>query len=291
MLADLFLERGSTLASTEQRVPGRSTRSSETQSFRDQWPRMVPDLPIIVLVDEFTASGAEILAGALQDYDRAIVLGERSFGKGVVQTVMPLPHDRRLRFTTGTWLTPLGRSLQRARDSQGFPLAEDSAALAHVTTAQGRSLADGGGIFPDLEIQDDTLKLAEQKLIRVANEEEYPLGVRLAEFGFGVAAARREADEKPSMTEAEFQTFVTRLRDDGLPAELLDDEVVLDYLRWRGRMAVAQRMADIAAEADFRTERDPVLREAIRLLTEARSQDDLFDAVAAQARNTNTGSR
>jgi carboxyl-terminal processing protease len=252
---------------------------------------MVPNLPIIVLVDEFTASGAEILAGALQDYDRAIVLGERSFGKGVVQTVMPLPHDRRLRFTTGTWLTPLGRSLQRARDSQGFPLAEDVAALPQVTTSQGRALVDGGGIFPDLEIKDDTLKLAEQTLIRVANEEQYPLGVRLAEFGFGVAAARREAGEKPSMTEAEFQTFVARLRDDGLPAELLDDEVVLDYLRWRGRMAVAQRMDDIAAEADFRTERDPVLREAIRLLSEARSQDDLFGAVAAKARSTDTGSR
>lgn len=291
MLADLFLERGSTLASTEQRVPGRSARSSETQAFRDQWPRMVPDLPLIVLVDEFTASGAEILAGALQDYDRAIVLGERSFGKGVVQTVMPLPHDRRLRFTTGTWLTPLGRSLQRARDSQGFPLDEDVAALPQVTTGQGRSLLDGGGIFPDLEIQDDTLRLAEQQLIRVANEEQYPLGVRLAEFGFGVAAARREAGQKPSFTEAEFQTFVTRLRDDGLPAELLDDEVVLDYLRWRGRMAVAQRMADVAAEADFRTERDPVLREAIRLLGEARSQADLFRAVDASERTTNTGSR
>ncbi|NIP82727.1 MAG: S41 family peptidase, partial [Gemmatimonadetes bacterium] len=120
MLADLFLEPGSTLASVVQRVPSRPEQSSsETQSFTDRWPQLVPDLPIVVLVDEFTASGAEILAGALQDYDRALVLGERTFGKGVVQTVMNLPHSRRLRFTTGTWYTPLGRSLQRTRDSQG----------------------------------------------------------------------------------------------------------------------------------------------------------------------------
>ena len=116
MLADLFLEPGSTLASTVQRAPGRAADEPEEESFNDQWPMRVPDLPIIVLVDGFTASGAEILAGALQDYDRALVLGDRTFGKGVVQTVMELPHGRRLRFTTGSWLTPLGRSLQRDRD-------------------------------------------------------------------------------------------------------------------------------------------------------------------------------
>ena len=80
------------------------------------------------------------LAGALQDYDRAVVLGQRTFGKGVVQTVMNLPAGRRLRFTTGSWLTPLGRSLQRNRDRQGMPVAEDVDTLPRVTTAEGRSL-------------------------------------------------------------------------------------------------------------------------------------------------------
>ena len=89
-LADLFLERGSTLASTVQRRAGGSVESPETDSFVDRMPVRAPDLPVIILVDEFTASGAEILAGALQDYDRALVLGSRSFGKGVVQTVMPV---------------------------------------------------------------------------------------------------------------------------------------------------------------------------------------------------------
>jgi carboxyl-terminal processing protease len=185
-LADLFLERGSTLASTVQRRAGGSVENPETDSYMDRMPVRVPDLPIIVLVDEFTASGAEILAGALQDYDRALVLGTRSFGKGVVQTVMALPHDRRLRFTTGSWLTPLGRSLQRARDRQMRPIEEDLAALPHVTTPGGRDLLNGGGIFPDIEIVGDTLRLPEQEFVRVVSESEYPLGQRLQELGFNV---------------------------------------------------------------------------------------------------------
>lgn len=282
MLADIFLKPGSNLASVVQRTPSSPEESStEEQSFSDRWPQMAPDLPLVILVDEFTASGAEILAGALQDYDRAIVLGERSFGKGVVQTVMNLPHSRRLRFTTGTWYTPLGRSLQRSRDSQGFPLPEDVETLPSVETPGGRALLDGGGIFPDLKIESDTLRLPEQTLIRYANENQFPLGLRLNEFGFTVAAARRESGEGPAVLDAEFDEFVAVLAEEGLDAELLDDPVVLDYLRWRSAMAVAQRMSDIGGEADIRTARDPVLREAIRLLQSASSQSDLFDAVGS----------
>lgn len=278
MLADLFLQPGATLASVEQRIPGSTgPGSSETQSFSDRWPQMAADLSIVVLVDEFTASGAEILAGALQDYDRAVVLGERSFGKGVVQTVMPLPNSRRLRFTTGTWHTPLGRSLQRDRDSNGFPVEEDLVAARKVTTEGGRTLVDGGGVFPDFTIADDTLRTEEQAFLRAATEAQFPLGLRLAEFGFEVAAQRREAGEPPALLESEFESFVAALAaEEALPAEMFEDPVVVDYLRWRGKMAVAQRMNDIAAEAAFRTERDPVLTEAIRLLTQTSSQQQLF---------------
>jgi carboxyl-terminal processing protease len=278
-LADLFLEPGSTLASTVQRVPGGSVDQPETDSYGDRWPQLVPDLPMIILVDEFTASGAEILAGALQDYDRAVVLGQRTFGKGVVQTVMSLPYGRRLRFTTGSWLTPLGRSLQRPRDRQGQPLAVDLDTVPRVETASGRSLINGGGIFPDLEIQDDTLTLAEREFIRDVTEQQFPLTLRVTEFAFDVAAARREAGAAPGVTEEEFASFLDELVAEGLPAESLEPPEVREYMMWRSEMAVAQRMLDIAAEAEFRTERDPVLAEAIRLLSQATSQEDLIRAV------------
>ena len=288
MLADLFLEPGSTLASTVQRIPDAEGYETETDSFEDRWPQLVPDLPIVVLVDRFTASGAEILAGALQDYDRALVLGQRSFGKGVVQTVMRLPYSRRLRFTTGSWHTPLGRSLQRARDSQFRPIAEDLDTFPRVTTAQGRSLIDGGGIFPDLAIADDTTTIVERELISAANEQEVRLGLRLAELGFEAASARRlEGIEDPRLTDAEFDGFIALLVEDGLAEDQLSDPGVRTYLRWRGRISVAQRMDDLGAEADIRMERDPVLSEAVRLLLTSTTQRRLFQAAdAEQARRS-----
>ena len=282
MLADLFLKPGSTLASTVQRIPDAEAYETETESYTDRWPQLVPDLPIVVLVDRFTASGAEILAGALQDYDRALVLGERSFGKGVVQTVMRLPYSRRLRFTIGSWHTPLGRSLQRARDSQFRPIAEDLDTLPRVTTAQGRSLINGGGIFPDLAVADDTTTVVERELIRAANDQEIPLGLRLAELGFEAASARREANDDPGLTDAEFDRFMTLLAEEGLAEDQLSDSGVRTYLRWRARISVAQRMDDLGAEADIRMERDPVLSEAVRLLRTSTSQAQLFQAADAE---------
>lgn len=281
MLADLFLKPGSTLASTVQRVPGGAASEPETDSYNDRWPQLVPDLPVIILVDEFTASGAEILAGALQDFDRAVVLGQRTFGKGVVQTVMNLPYGRRLRFTTGSWLTPLGRSLQRHRDAQGRPLPENVDTLPRLETASGRSLIAGGGVFPDLVIRDDTLTTAEQNLIRKSNEAQFPLGLRITEYGFSVAADRRASGGDPGVTDSEFQTFVDALVAEGMDGELLQNDDVRGYLFWRLEMAVAQRMDDIAAEAKFRMQRDPVLTEAVRLLRQGPSQQELFQIVDA----------
>ena len=275
-LADLFLERGSTLASTVQRRAGGSADNPEIDSFPDRMPVRVPDLPVVVLVDEFTASGAEILAGALQDYDRALVLGSRTFGKGVVQTVMALPHDRRLRFTTGSWLTPLGRSLQRERDRQMRPVEENLDEKPRVTTPAGRELINGGGIFPDVDIPADSALLPELELAEALSEMQFPFGQRLQEFAFGVATTRVAGGEPPSLTPEELDTFTISLVEEGVPGDLVADPIVREWLRWQGEIAVAMRMNDIGAEAEFRAQRDKVLAEAIRLLSVAQTQADLF---------------
>ena len=143
---------------------------------------------------------------------------------------------------------------------------------------------NGGGIFPDLDIAEDTLLLAEQELVRVTNESEFPLNLRVTEFGFRTASARRAANQPPGVTDAEFDTFMSSLVTEGLPAQLAADPAVRNYLRWRSRIAVAQRMDDVGAEYNVIAERDPVITEAIRLLTTNDTQAELFAAVDATAR-------
>lgn len=284
MLSDLFLSPGQRLAATRSRVPGGNGERDE-ESWTDRVPARLPDVPMIVLVNGYSASASEILAGALQDHDRALIVGQRSFGKGLVQTVLDLPAGRRMRLTTGEWVTPLGRSLHRPRDAEGRPLPEDVDTFPRIESASGRELIAAGGIFPDLEVTPDTLTLAERDLLQGAAEAEVPLPLRIAEFGFAQARDLMARDAAPALDEAAFQEFIVSLRADGLPDELLAGEGVLDYLRWRTEVAVADRMNELGAAAEFRMARDPVLRDAVELLRQVTSQPDLF-AAAARARET-----
>ena len=116
-ISDLFLEEGLRLASAESRVPGESGRSMD-ESWSAETSDRIPGKPVIVLVNQYSASASEIISGALQDHDRALVIGERTFGKGVFQNVFRITETLHLRLTTGEWYTPLGRSLHRPRTAQ-----------------------------------------------------------------------------------------------------------------------------------------------------------------------------
>ncbi len=285
MLADLFLTPGQRLASTKSRAPGETSGYRE-ESWDARVPARLPDVPIVVLVDEFTASAAEILAGALQDYDRALVVGQRTFGKGVVQSVLELPYGRRLRLTTGSWYTPLGRSLHRRRDASGRPLAERVDSLPTIVTDGGRELVAAGGIFPDLEVQDDTLTLRERELLVFAAEQGVPLPLRVAEFAFAQAQELGAAGADPTLRDGAFEGFIEELRQSGVPEDFLGDEEIRSYLAWRTRWRIADRMDRLGVAATVRMERDRVLAEAVALLRASASQSELFAAAGASAGRT-----
>ena len=92
-----------------------------------RYPQRWPDLPIVVLVDEYSASASEIVAGALQDHDRAVVIGHTSYGKGSAQTVYPIPGGSALKLTTAKWFTPAGRSINKPDMVEGEADGDDDA--------------------------------------------------------------------------------------------------------------------------------------------------------------------
>ncbi|MBD5278753.1 MAG: S41 family peptidase [Bacteroides sp.] len=118
-----------------------------------------PDLPLAVLIDGGTASASEITAGALQDLDRAVLVGSRSFGKGLVQTTFPLPHDAVLKVTVSKYYIPSGRLIQALDYSRRNPdgtVARTPDSLTNVYhTSRGREVRDGGGLQPDSTVKNN----------------------------------------------------------------------------------------------------------------------------------------
>src|SRR2546430_777607 len=167
------------------RRPPRSTLFPYTtlfRSFKDTKPQPWPGLPIVVLVNGGTASAAEIITGALQDHDRALVVGTPTFGKGLVQSLWQLTPETALKLTTARWYTPSGRTIQRKSKNEADQEAQvvaaeqgrdttkaDSAPVFH--TDRGRAVVGGGGIRPDLFVGPDTFTTAERNYMKALGDK------------------------------------------------------------------------------------------------------------------------
>lgn len=158
-VASKFVPAGSVIVTT------RGRDSSEERTYRSVEEPIASGLPLVVLVNGGSASAAEIVAGAIQDLDNGIILGEQSFGKGLVQSVRRLPHDATLKMTTARYFTPSGRCIQKIDYKSGRFGAHLEADTAHAAyrTKMGRLVYGHGGILPDTVVEgEDSLTLAEQ---------------------------------------------------------------------------------------------------------------------------------
>ena len=148
-VSDLFLDARQRIVTIRGRTPEAS------QTFDDHASQPWPTLPMVMLVDSNTASAAEIVAGALQDHDRAVVVGTTTYGKGSAQNLFPLTDGGAAKLTTALWFTPSGRSINRKRatdadDDGGVDSTGDTKRRPKFRTDAGRTVLGGGGITPDV---------------------------------------------------------------------------------------------------------------------------------------------
>lgn len=277
-LADLFLERDDVIVETKGRAPGAS------EVYRASMSELWPDMPVVVLVNRLTASAAEILAGALQDHDRALILGTPTFGKGVAYLLVPLTRTEAVTVTSSRWYTPSGRSIQRdVLNTNSERLMAHIRPDAVTDTSQifftdsGREIKAGsGGIQPDIVLAPESLTTKEQEFAQALGSNIPAYRNVLSRYALDLKGEGTVTEPDFEITTAMLDTIQVRLRESGVTVadsvydgarELIADQFAPELTRYVfGRSAELRRLAI----------RNNQTQKAIELLERATSPSQLF---------------
>jgi carboxyl-terminal processing protease len=289
-VADLFLDRGQKLVEMRGRI------AQANKQFVDQAPQRWADMPIVVLVNEGSASASEIVAGALQDHDRAAIVGRPTFGKGSAQTVVTLESGGALKVTTGLWYTPAGRSINRGLGADApagtggllAPVAEGSERPVFRTDA-GREVYGGGGIAPDLVVDLPPVTSAERELQRALGPQGQQFRAAITDYGLALKASGSISSPDFVVTRPMRDELWRRLRQRGVEIERADYDsastVVSRLLAYEiARYVFGPDAGFLRAAAD-----DPFIQLGTDLAAGARTPADVLARASVRGRAGATG--
>jgi carboxyl-terminal processing protease len=278
-ISGLFLPPGTKVA--EQRE-----RGGRVQTYVTTSRPIAPDLPLVVLIDGGTASASEIVAGALQDHDRAVVIGTTSFGKGLVQSAFRLDEGYVLKMTTGKWFTPSGRTIHKERVLVDGRLVEapDSAAADTSRAGRptfrsdaGRVVYGGGGIMPDLIVRPDTLSEPEQAFVKAILPKSQDVHLTLFDYAYELKSkVDRDFKVRPEWREELYR----RLTERGVQVDRALYDGAASYVDRLLENRVARMAFGDEGALHHGLDDDAQLRRALDLLRQGRTQKDLFARVA-----------
>jgi len=277
-VSDLFLGPG-------QRIASLKGRGAVNRDYADSTAQRWPALPLIVLVDDKSASAAEIVAGALQDHDRALIVGEPTYGKGSAQTIISLGPIGGLKMTTARWYTPVGRSISKRAERDNSD-DDDTEKPQRFKTDGGRTVYGGGGILPDVVASDSALR-RESRLLQTA------LGRKVGQFRDAITDYALELKGRREVTSPQFVVTPAMLEE--VWKRMVAHGVEIPRMTYddASRLVSSLLAYDIARyvfgpDAEFRRRvgNDKVIREALDLATGIKSQAALLDRAAARQKAT-----
>src|SRR5207237_1178504 len=288
--SNLVLKQGQQISSIR-------ARNGENQTFIATDDPVAPTIPLVLLTDGRSASASEIVAGALQDHDRALIVGTTSFGKGLVQSVSPLEGGNALKMTTAKWYTPNGRSIQKERkllpNGDFVEVTPDSLETDSVRRSRpafksdaGRIVYGGGAITPDIIVRPDTLTTPEQKVFNAFAPKTADVRATLMDYSLELKKSVRPDFSVPPTWREE---FYRRLQTKGVTIDHAQYEQAgpeLDRLLGNtvARLAFGDSTARRRSVGD-----DNQLVHAIDVLKQSTSQKDLF-AIAQREQSTASAS-
>jgi carboxyl-terminal processing protease len=276
-VSDVFLDPGQKIVSMRGRLPEANREYAD--SAKQRWPQ----LPLLVLVDGRSASASEIVAGALQDHDRAVIIGTPTYGKGSAQSVISFGPQGGLKITTARWFTPAGRSITRKLPADDEIDDLPPARRERFRTGAGRTVYGGGGITPDVIAGDSTTPLVEGNLIRALGAKAGQFRDAVTDYALHVKATRGVASTDfvvtPAMREEVWQRM--RVRGIDIPRAVYDEAEPL-VSRVIG-FDIARYVFGGEAEFRRRAAVDRPLQKAIELARGAKTEQDLLRKVTALA--------